>query len=185
MQITQLLQRIHSGEREVMHCIIPLVYEEMKRLARSHLRRETKGAPLDTTALVHEVFLKLSKDQQPRYENRSHFFGIVSRLMRQVLVDMARARTAEKRGRDQEILVADLPDWGPQPDRVLLALEEALQQLEQEHPLKGQMIEMKYFGGLTAEETAIALSMPVHVVRRELRLAQAWLRFQMGEPSRK
>jgi RNA polymerase sigma factor (TIGR02999 family) len=100
--------------------------------------------------------------------------------MRQVLVDTARARNTEKRSAAQEVALADVLDWGPQPHRSLLALEDALQCLEKTDPRKGQLIELRFFGGLTAEETSIALSIPVHIVRRELRLAQAWLRREMA-----
>jgi RNA polymerase sigma factor (TIGR02999 family) len=100
--------------------------------------------------------------------------------MRQVLVDTARARAAEKRGAAQEVLLGDLPDWVPAPNRLLLAMEDALQHIENTDPLKGKLIEMRFFGGMTAEESSEALSIPVHVVRRELRLARAWLRKEMA-----
>ena len=180
MGLTQLLQNLQTGDQETMNVLIPLVYDELKKLARAHLRRENKAVPLQTTALVHEAFLKLAGSRHPSYENRAHFYGIASRLMRQVLVDTARARTAEKRGAAHEVVLADVPDWGPQPDRSLLALDDALQWLEKTDPRKGQLIEMRYFGGMTAEESALTLSIPVHVVRRELRLAQAWLRKEMA-----
>ena len=178
--MTELLQRLQSGDRDAMHLVIPLVYDELKKLARSHLRREAGAVPLQTTALVHEAFLKLAGGSHPSYENRAHFYGIASRLMRQVLVDTARARAAEKRCSAHEVALAEVPDWGPQPNRPLLALDDVLQQLEKVDPLKGQLIEMRYFGGMTAEESALALSIPVHVVRRELRPAQAWLRQEMA-----
>jgi RNA polymerase sigma factor (TIGR02999 family) len=162
-----------------MDMVIPMVYSELKKLAKAQLRREIHATPLQTTALVHEAFLKLAGGRHPSYENRAHFYGIASRLMRQVLVDTARARAAGKRGAAQEIAVAQLPEWGRQPDRPLLAMEDALQRIEQIDPLKGQLIEMRFFGGMTAEESAEALSIPVHVVRRELRLARAWLRKEM------
>jgi RNA polymerase sigma factor (TIGR02999 family) len=180
MQLTRLLQGLQRGDRDAMHDVIPLVYEELKKLARAHLRRETGVVPLQTTALVHEAYLKLSGSRHPAYENRSHFFGIASRLMRQVLVDAARARAAEKRMAAQEVSLADLPDWGPPPNRSLLEMDEALQRLDEIDPLKGKLIEMRYFGGMTAEESANLVSKPVHVVRRELRLAQAWLRKEMA-----
>src|ERR1700719_979057 len=164
MQITKILHRLQSGDRDAMHDVIPLVYEELKKLARSHLRRELGAVSLQTTALVHEAFLKLAGSRHPSYENRTHFYGIASRLMRQVLVDTARARAAEKRGSGQEVAVADIPDWIPQPDRALLAMEDALQELEETDPLKGRLIEMRFFGGMTAEESATALSIPVHTV---------------------
>jgi RNA polymerase sigma-70 factor, ECF subfamily len=180
MQITKLLQRLESGDGDVIHIVIPLVYEELKKLARAHLRREMKAIPLETTALVHEAFLKLAGSRHPSYENRSHFFGIASRLMRQILVDTARARAAEKRDAAREVALSDVHDWGPKPDRRLLAMDDALQQLEKADPLKAQLIEMRYFGGMTAHETSVALSKPIHFVRRELRLAQAWLRKEMA-----
>ncbi|HMJ60137.1 MAG TPA: ECF-type sigma factor [Bryobacteraceae bacterium] len=180
MQITRLLQRLHKGDRDAMHDVMPLVYEELKKLARSHLRRELGAVPLETTALVHEAFLKLAGGRHPSYENRAHFYGIASRLMRQVLVDTARARTASKRAAAQEVPLADVPDLGPKPDRSLLAIDDALQRLEKTDPLKGRLIEMRFFAGMTAEESSMALSKPVHTVRRELRLAQAWLRKEMA-----
>jgi RNA polymerase sigma-70 factor, ECF subfamily len=180
VQLTKLLRRLDEGDRNALDLVIPLVYEELKKLARSHLRRESKGVPLQTTALVHEAFLKLEGSRHPSYENRSHFYGIASRLMRQVLVDIARARAAEKRDAAKEVALADVPDLGPQPDRSIIALGDTLQELEKADPLKAQIIEMRYFGGMTAEETSAALSKPVHLVRRELRLAQAWLRQAMA-----
>src|SRR5215475_14673619 len=97
-QLTKLLQRLESGDRSAIDAVIPLVYDELKRLARGHLRRESGAVSLETTALVHEAFLKLVRGRHPSYENRAHFYGIASRLMRQVLVDTARARSAGKRG---------------------------------------------------------------------------------------
>jgi RNA polymerase sigma factor (TIGR02999 family) len=180
MQITRLLQRLRTGDQEAMHDVMPLVYDELKKLARSHLRRELGAVSLETTALVHEAFLKLAGGRHPSYENRAHFYGIASRLMRQVLVDTARARAAAKRAAAQEVPLADVPDLGPKPDRSLLAIDDALQRLEKTDPLKGQLIEMRYFAGMTAEESSMALSKPVHTIRRELRLAQAWLRKEMA-----
>jgi RNA polymerase sigma-70 factor, ECF subfamily len=168
-----------------MHAVIPLVYEELKKLARAHLRREARAVPLETTALVHEAFLKLSAGRHPCYESPAHFYGIASRLMRQVLVDTARASGAEKRGAALEVAPGELPEFAPQPNRPLLAMEDVLRMLEETDSLKGQLIEMRYFGGMTAEECSIALSMPVHIVRRELRMAQAWLRKEMAEGTSK
>jgi len=180
MQITTLLQSLQSGDRAALDTVIPLVYDELKKLARRHLRRELRAEPLQTTALVHEAFLKLAGGRHPSYENRAHFFGIASRLMRQVLVDIARSRAAEKRNAGEEVALADVPDLSPKPSRTLLALDDALQRLEKTDPLKGQLVEMRFFGGMTAEESSMALSLPVHVVRRKLRLAQAWLRKEMS-----
>jgi RNA polymerase sigma factor (TIGR02999 family) len=180
MQITELLQRVHDGDQQALNTVIPLVYDELKKLAAGHLRREGKARDLETTALVHEAFLRLAHGQQPSYENRSHFYGIASRLMRQVLVDSARARAAEKRSAMEEVQIAEIPDIGGQPDKSLLIMDEALERLGRTDPLKVQLIEMRYFGGMTAEESATAMGMSVHVVRRELRLAQAWLHREMA-----
>ena len=179
-QITSLLQSLQSGERAALDAVIPLVYDELKKLARSHLRREIQVGPMQTTALVHEAFLKLAGGHHPSYENRSHFYGIASRLMRQVLVDTARSRAAEKRGAGLEVPLSDAREGRSQPDRSLLALDDALRRLEKTDELQGQLIEMRFFGGMTAEESSTALSLPVHVVRRKLRLAQAWLRKEMA-----
>jgi RNA polymerase sigma factor (TIGR02999 family) len=177
-QITTLLQRLESGDRDALDAVIPLVYDELKKLAKSHLRREGKAVPLETTALVHEAFLRLAGGRHPSYENRAHFFGIASRLMRQVLVDVARSKAADKRA-GQEVPLADVSGQKPQPYRQLLALDDALGRLGKADPLQGRLIEMRFFGGMTAEESAMALSLPVHGVRRKLRLAQAWLRKEM------
>lgn len=175
MQITELLQRVHDGDQQALHTVIPLVYDELKKLAAGHLRRQGKARLLDTTALVHEAFLRLSQGHHPAYENRSHFYGIASRLMRQVLVDLARERATAKRSALKEVRLAEIPDLGGQPDEPLLAIDEALERLARTDPLKVQLIEMRFFGGMTAEESATVLSIPVRTVRRELRLAQAWL----------
>jgi len=166
-----------------MHDVIPLVYDELKKLSRAQLRREAV-LPFETTALVHEAFLRLARGRHPAYENRAHFYGIASRLMRQVLVEMVRSRATGKRDAAREIALAELPDRVAQADRSLMAIDTALQQLEKTDPRKGQLIQMRYFGGMTAEESSTALSMPVHAVRRELRLAEVWLRKEMaGEDS--
>jgi RNA polymerase sigma factor (TIGR02999 family) len=181
LEITELLHRVHAGDQEAMNALIPLVYNELKKLASAHLHRESSAARFETTALVHEAFLRLAGSRHPAYENRSHFYGIASRLMRQILVDMARARASEKRSGAEEVRLAEIPDLGRQPNRSLLIMDDALTRLADTDPLKVQLIEMRYFGGMTAEESAEALSMSVHVVRRELRLAQAWLRREMAE----
>jgi RNA polymerase sigma-70 factor, ECF subfamily len=175
MQITELLQRVHAGDQQALHTVIPLVYDELKKLASGQLKREGKARPLETTALVHEAFLRLVRGQHPSYESRSHFYGIASRLMRQILVDMARSRSREKRSAMREVRLAEIPDLSREPDESLLAMDDALERLGRSDPLKVQLIEMRYFGGMTAEESAAALGKSVHIVRRELRLAQAWL----------
>ena len=183
MEITSLLTRLEGGDRDAMQHVIPLVYDELKKLAKSHLRREIGVVRFQTTALVHEAFLKMAGGRHPSYENRAHFFGIASRLMRQILVDAARAKATEKRDVSKEVALDDVLNWGPHPNRSLLALNDALRELERVDALKARIIEMRFFGGMTAEETATALSKPVHFIRRELRLSQAWLRKEMAGQS--
>src|ERR1700686_2364507 len=142
MQITELLQRVHAGDQQALNIVIPMVYDELKKLAAGHLRREGKPRPLDTTALVHEAFLRLAHGQHPSYESRSHFYGIASRLMRQVLVDLARARSRDKRSAMEEVRLAEIPDLGHQPDESILAMDEALDRLGRTGPLKGHVVEM-------------------------------------------
>jgi RNA polymerase sigma factor (TIGR02999 family) len=180
MEITELLHRVRDGDQVALDAVIPLVYDELKKLASARLRREAHAEPLQTTALVHEAYLKLAAGHHPSYEDRSHFYGVASRLMRQILVDMARARSAEKRGPGHQVQLTEMPDLGGQPDSTLLRMEEALQKLAQTDPIKVRLLEMRYFGGLTAEESAGILSMSVHMVRKDLRLAQAWLRREMA-----
>ncbi|HEX5227375.1 MAG TPA: ECF-type sigma factor [Bryobacteraceae bacterium] len=183
MELTQLLQKLRDGDQDAANVVMPLVYEELKKLASANLRRRTKALPLETTALVHEAFLKMARGGHPFYENRAHFYGIASRVMRQVLVDTARSMGAEKRGPGQELALADIADPATQPNRLLLAIDEALRRLEQSDPVKARVVEMRYFGGMTAHESALALSISTHLVRRELRLAEAWLRQQLAGDS--
>jgi RNA polymerase sigma-70 factor (ECF subfamily) len=179
MEIAGLLQRVQAGDKDAFHSLIPLVYGELKKLASSHLRKERKADPLQPAELVHEAFLRLAGGRHPSYESRSHFYGIASRLMRQILVEMARARATGKRS-GVEVQLTEIPDAGPPRDGALLLIDQALEKLSQSDPLNVQLIEMRYFSGMTAEESAEALSLSVHVVRRELRLAQAWLRKQLA-----
>ena len=177
-QITELLKRAHSGDSEAFNEVVPLVYQELKRLAAGRLRGELRAGSIETTALVHEAFLRLSGSRHPDYENRAHFFGIAARVMRQVLVDLARARSAQKRdAREQALASVDVESASP--DGRLLEMDDALGRLSRTDPLKVQLLEMRYFARMTAEDSAESLGISVHVVRRELRLAQAWLRREL------
>ncbi len=180
MRITELLQRVHTGDARALDAVIPFVYDELKKLAAGHLRREAGERAIETTALVHEAFLRLAGGGPASFEDRSHFFGIASRLMRQVLVDLARARSTEKRNVLAEVRLADCLELGRPPDESLLAIDLALDRLASTDPVKAQLIEMRFFGGMTADESATALTMSVHTGRRELRLAQAMLHKAMA-----
>ena len=160
---------------------MPLVYDELHRLARQHMRRERVGRTLQTTALVNEAYLRLVHSSQVRWHDRAHFFAVASQLMRRVMVDEARKRHYQKRGGEftrvapDEALMA-----APQHDFNVLALDEALRQLEQFAPRKCRVVEMRFFGGLSVEETAAALEVSTDIVKREWRTAKLWLLHELS-----
>jgi RNA polymerase sigma factor (TIGR02999 family) len=159
------------------------LYGELRRIAAQRLRAERSGHTLQPTALVHEIYLKLSNQTRNRFVDGKHFLAIVSRVMRQVLVDYARARATGKRNGDGLVPFTtsmEVPgDMGAAPVE-LLELDQALNALATQDEALAQLIEMRYFGGMTAEETAEVLNRSVHVVRHDLRLAQAWLRRELS-----
>jgi RNA polymerase sigma-70 factor, ECF subfamily len=175
--ITELLRAMRVGDRTAADQVMSVVYRELKKLAKTHLRSEQGGVP-QTTELVHEAFLRLFGGTLPSFESRAHFYGIASRLMRQVLVDASRARDARKRS-GLEVRLAGAEDvcW---EGRGFLAVHDALERLEAENEQRARLIEMRFFGGMTAEESAVALGLPVNVVRQQLRLGQAWLRRELS-----
>ena len=175
-EITHLLNKARGGDRTALDELLPLVYSELRRLAVNELRRDRAGHTLQPTALVHEAYIRLFGAAPPSFKDRAHFLGIVARVMRQVLVDYARARRARKRGGGLQIPLEDAEAVSPVARADLLAIDEALGRLELEGPRLVTLIEMRYFGGMTAEDTAEALGESVHVVRHELRYALAWLR---------
>ncbi|MBI4910002.1 MAG: sigma-70 family RNA polymerase sigma factor [Acidobacteria bacterium] len=177
--ITERLRQAQTGGRDALQQVIPCLYLELKKIAAYHLRRESAAWRLGTTALVHEAYLRLASADR-RYENRVHFCGIASRVMRQVLVDQSRARNAAKRGAGCEIQVAELADLGRQREGLFARLDDALHELSLSDPRKTELLELRYFGGLTLEESAEYLGISVATVRRELRLAQAWLRRELA-----
>lgn len=175
-EISQLLRAWSEGDQAAMEHLMPLVYGELRRLARQHMRREHAGRTLQTTALIHEAYLRLIDASQARLENRRHFFAVASRLMRQVLVDLARERGSHKRGGDAERVSLDEGlVISSQRNEGLLALDEAMQALAKFDERKNQVVEMRFFGGLSVEETADALDVSVETVHRDWRLARSWL----------
>jgi RNA polymerase sigma-70 factor, ECF subfamily len=178
--VTRLLQRLREGERSALDELMPLVYRELRGIAGAFMRRQRPGHTLQPTALVHEAFLKLFDDTQPEVADRAHFLALMARVMRQVLVDHARAAAAGKRGGGEARVPWDTQieihgDRGPE-QLELLDLHRALEALERESPDLANAVEMHYFGGMSAEEVALAVGRSVHVVRHELRFARAWLR---------
>jgi RNA polymerase sigma factor (TIGR02999 family) len=182
--ITVLLHRLREGESTALDELMPLVYGELHRMAIVFMRRQRPGHTLQPTALVNEAFLKLFEGTQPQFADRAHFLALMSRVMRQVLVDHARALGAAKRGGgdnrvawDTNIEVA--AERGSQQVK-LLELHGALEALAREHASLAQVVEMHYFGGMTAEETAVAVGRSAHAIRHDLRLARAWLRRELA-----
>jgi len=181
-EVTQLLLAWSAGDQAALDRLMPLVYEELRRQARRHLRRERRDHSLQTTALVNEAYLRMVDLERVRFENRAHFFAISARLLRQILVDLARRRTTQKRGGGaQRIALTESIEDGSGPDVDLAELDEALQSLTEFDARKGQVVELRFFGGLTEEETASVLQVSPETVRRDWRLAKAWLRRFLSE----
>ncbi len=177
--VTRLLLDWSAGSKEALDELTPLVYGELRRLAGSYLGRERPGHTLQPTALIHEAYVRMAGQGMPNWENRAHFFGIAAQLMRQILVDHARARQTAKRKGIRVQLDAALT-VSREPDRDIVALDDALKDLAAFDPRKCRVIELRFFGGLTAEETARVLGVSPVTVTRELRTAEAWLHRHMN-----
>jgi RNA polymerase sigma factor (TIGR02999 family) len=180
--ITELLLRWRNGDAEALNALIPLVHGELHRLARQHLSRERDGHTLQSTALVNEVYLRLL-DQGLSVENRTHFFAVSSHLMRQILVDYARRRRAEKRGDGFErVTLSEAEGLLPQARNLdLLALDDALEQLGRADPQLMKIVELRFFGGLSIDESAVALGISQSTVKREWATARAWLHRELTQ----
>jgi RNA polymerase sigma-70 factor (ECF subfamily) len=184
--VTQLLERWSEGDREALEELLPLVYDELHRLAGAYLRRERPNHTLQATALVNEAYLRLIDQRNPRWQNRAQFFGVAAQLMRRILVDHARAHRAAKRHAPQEVLSLDeAHHFGEKPDLDLLTLHEALNQLAELDSDQSRLVELKFFGGLTIEETAEVMHISHATVEREWQMARAWLRREIGRAGRK
>lgn len=176
--VTQLLARWAEGDQQALDDLTPLVYRELRQLAAGYLRRERDANTLQPTALVHEAYLRLVDQSNPAWENRSHFFGVAARLMRQILVDQARRRNAGKRA-GLNVPLEQAVSFGESQSPQLLALDTGLKALERFDARKCKAIELRYFGGLSMEEIAGALQVSEITVRRDLRMAEAWLHKEM------
>jgi RNA polymerase sigma-70 factor, ECF subfamily len=177
-EVTLLLAEWAKGNQDALNELTPLVYRELRQLAAAYLRRERQGHTLQPTAVVHEAYLRLVDQTNPNWQNRSHFFGVAARLMRQILVDHARRKNARKRGGLKVPLESAVSfQNGLKPD--LLALDDSLTALGKLDPRKCQAVELRYFGGLSMAEIAQALEISAVTVRRDLRLAEAWLHREM------
>jgi len=180
-EVTELLQQWSVGRQDALEQLLPAIYGELKRLAGSYLRRERPDHTLQATALVHEAFLKLVDQRDVRWQNRAHFFGIAAQIMRRILVDHARAHTASKRGSGERPLsLDDALVIAPAPDVDVLALDDALTRLAVVDPQQSRVVELRFFGGLTIDETAEVLGISPATVGREWTLAKAWLYAELG-----
>jgi RNA polymerase sigma factor (TIGR02999 family) len=188
--IPRILEKVRAGDESALNELVAALYEELHRIASRQLRAERPSHTLQATALVHEAYLKLAGTSLSEFNDRAHFLAVAARVMRQVLVDYARARATKKRAADAQVGAAEhtisleLHRGSDSAQLEILDLDSALEALAQEDPGLVQLIEMRYFGGMTAEETAEVLGQSVHVVRHDLRLAQAWLRRKLSSSAR-
>ena len=176
--ITQLLVDWSKGDRKALDKLMPLVYSELRRLAGNYLRRERQGHTLQPTALVNEAYLKLIDQKNAKWQNRAQFYGVAAQLMRRILVDHARAHQADKRGgsEQQRLSITSAERIVQQPEVDLLALHEALEELATLDPQQERIVELRFFGGLSIEETAEVLHIGHATVERDWKMARAWLR---------
>jgi RNA polymerase sigma factor (TIGR02999 family) len=182
--ISVLLHEYSNGDKAALDRLLPLVYAELRRIARKHLQGERPGHTLQPTALVHEMYARLAGQAPPDVRDRIHFLGVASHVMRQILIDHARTQYAQKRGgRQAKLSLDEAQDACMQRPVIMIRIDDALNQLARQDERKARLIEMRFFGGLTAEESAVMFNLPVNVVRRDLRVAQAWLQRELDQGS--
>jgi RNA polymerase sigma-70 factor (ECF subfamily) len=176
--VTQLLAKWGSGDEKALDKLMPLVYSELRRLANNYLRRERQNHTLQPTALVNEAYLKLIDQRQAKWQNRAQFYGVAAQLMRRILVDHARQHQAAKRGGSdqQRLSITSAGELAQKPDTDLLALHEALEELRAFDSQQERIVELKFFGGLSIDETAEVLGIGHATVERDWKMARAWLR---------
>jgi RNA polymerase sigma-70 factor, ECF subfamily len=187
-EITVLLRAWNRGDTAALNQLTPLVYEELRRLARRYMRNERLGNSLQTTALVNEAYLRLVDAQRVGWQDRVHFFAVSAQIMRRILVDAARARASAKRGgqvkrvnHSSAFNLDEIPDVSSGRDRELVAIDDALKTLAEMDPRKARVIEMRFFGGLSVEETAEVLKISPQSVMRDWKLAKAWLMRELAK----
>lgn len=181
-QITKLLDNWQQGNQEARDALIPLVYNELRRLARHRLAGQRPDHTLQSAALVNEAYLRLARQVPPHWQNRAHFFGVAAQMMRHILVDYARNRLAAKRGGGAQRLTLET-EFAParQPEIDLVALDDALTKLASLDPQQGHLIELRFFGGLSIEETASVMGISPATVKREWATARAWLQRELNK----
>jgi RNA polymerase sigma factor (TIGR02999 family) len=179
-QVTVLLRKWSEGDESALEQLTPLVYDELHRLAHRHMRRESAGHVLQTSALINEAYLRLVDQPRIQWESRAHFFGIAARLMRRILVDDARKRNSAKRGGSLiQVPLDEVENLAQQQAANVVAVDEALQRLEAIDERQSQIVELRFFGGLSIDETADLLKVSPGTVMREWTFARAWLKSQM------
>ena len=180
-EVTELLVAWSGGDTAALENLMPVVYDELRRLARQYMHREADNQTLQTTALIHEAYLKLIDQKRVQWQNRAHFFAVSAQMMRRILVDMARKRHAERRGGVlQRISLDEAPTLSQSPAREVVAVDEALTALAALDPQKSRIVELRFFAGLSVEETAEVLKISAATVMREWKRAQAWLYTEIG-----
>lgn len=184
-EITELLLAWSGGRREALDDLIPVVYKDLRRLAAGYMRREPAGHALQPTALVSEAYLRLIDQRRVQWRNRAHFFGVAAGMMRRILVDHARRRRAERRGRDWErVTLTGLDVAANEPSQLdVLALHESLERLAVFDPQQARIVELRYFAGLTIDEAAEVVGVSEATVAREWTIAKAWLRANLSGQS--
>ena len=181
-EVTQLLIDWSGGDQAAFDKLVPLVYEELRRLAHHYMSREHVGHTLQTTALVNEAYLRLVDQKRVRWQNRAHFFGIAAQMMRRILVDYARKRRYAKRGGELlKVSLAEAEGLSDERAADIAALDEALKSLAEIDPQQSRVVELRFFGGLTIEETAEVLGLSRDMVNREWATAKAWLYQEMSK----
>jgi len=179
-ETTQLLLDWAHGDPAALDALTPHIYKELRRMAAGFTKRERSGQTLEATALVHEVYIKLIDVRQVDWKGKAHFFAACAQIMRRILVDAARKRSANKHGGGLErFALDDALQLSPSKDRRLVALDDALNELQEVDPRRARIVELRYFGGLSVEETAAALGVSVETVTRDWRLARGWLLTQL------
>lgn len=181
-EVTQLLKAWTTGDEQALEKLTPLVYEQLRRVAQRHMAGQRPGHVLQTTALVNEVYLQLLDCGQMNWQDRAHFFAMSAQLMRRILIDFARSRDSQKRGGDAlHVSMDEAPSVCKEPDPSLLALDDALKALATVDERKSKVVELRFFGGLSVEETAAVLKVSPETVMRDWRLAKLWLLRELSE----
>ncbi len=181
--VSQLLEKWRAGDSEALNALVPLVYGDLRKLAHHYLQKQRPGHTLQSTALVHEAYLRLARHEKMRFENRAHFFAVLAKIMRQILVDYARSHHAAKRDAGIKLVLDEAIAPSQQREVSVVVLDDALQGLSRLDSRQGQIVELRFFGGLSLEETALVLGVSPATVKREWMTARLWLRKQLVQGS--